>query len=841
MITNIEELPTEVRNALSEEDATLWMAEYNLALDEGESVDCAKVKAWMASRFHPSSRYVCANVSTEIVDAEGDLANVKAYVEAGKELVKNGGILTRNHSNKIIGTVWKIEEGIDKDLNKPCVIAYMNFFRGSMLWDTSWREFCDGRTQFSIGSFVKKPEHRCDSMGCFNELIPEQWFELSNVDRGINPRTYPIERNYEAKGTEDLPQGKIIDMHEDICPAKARYLRFKEKMRGFGHNTHYGEDFILIHGLLGEDELAYIYEEYPDAREFEILRGEEGEEDYTLITPKPIEDTDDMLHSMIALMDDEQEAIQGYNTVMESLRMGGEYSDEVLDKVQAIFDEIIHDEENHIGRILESIRIINPMMYSSIAEGMNESDESTKGCPAGQHEHAGVWGCHDVNRRHHIDDKTTPTDYLDLTDENINVNAIKDTPTERLNEIVHKIAHIIRHFSDEEVHKFLSSTQGKEFILAFLELKRRKVVDGERNMTEKEAGSPVPEASVEEESPAPAMEEEEKGHIPDIQASIANISSTLASVVAIIDQMNTRMLKLENMATESENRENGEMDITSAILGESDGMDSNPIMSDEKDEDEGKGEVPPQFEDKESDEDKSEVEIEVETEDEEESEDKESEDEEDSKDEESDDSEDDDSKEESDDEKKDSEDDVKSKDKEDSEKETKEESKEEDKKESEEESEDKKKGTEEVAEEVKEEAPAEAPEEVVAEEPVPEPPVVEPEPQAEVPVEKADDFEMPVPRGGMTVDFRAMLLKRQMELKAKGVEMYIADSGAQNSLANVQAVQVKGSNLSLVQPSSKIKGFDAEMGIVSGDDSRSIWNSLGSVDNKTLLNKLLGE
>ena len=93
MITNIEELPTEVRNALSEEDATLWMAEYNLALDEGESVDCAKVKAWMASRFHPSSRYVCANVSTEIVDAEGDLANVKAYVEAGKELVKNGGIL----------------------------------------------------------------------------------------------------------------------------------------------------------------------------------------------------------------------------------------------------------------------------------------------------------------------------------------------------------------------------------------------------------------------------------------------------------------------------------------------------------------------------------------------------------------------------------------------------------------------------------------------------------------------------------------------------------------------------------------------------------------------------
>lgn len=837
MITNIEELPTEVRNSLSDEDAVKWMAEYNRNLGEGLSVYASKEMAWLSTRFLPSSRYVCANVSTEIVDAEGDLANVMAYVGAGQELVRNGGILTRNHSNKIIGTVWKIEEGIDKALNKPCVIAYMNFFRGNMLWDTSWKEFREGRTEFSIGSFVKKPEHKCDSMGCYNELIPEQWFELSNVDRGINPRTYPIERNYEAKGTSDIPQGKILDMHEDICPAKARYLRFKEKMGGFGHKTHYGEDFILIHGLLGEDELAYVYEEYPDAREFEILRGEDDEDDYTLITPKPIEDTDDMLHSMIELMEDEQEAIQGYNTVMQSLRMGGEYSDEVLDKVQAIFDEIIHDEENHIGRILESIRIINPSMYSSIAEGMNESDESTKGCPAGQHEHAGVWGCHDVNRRHHIDDKTTPTDYLDLTDENINVNAIKDTPTERLNEIVHKIAHIIRHFTDDEVHKFLSSTQGKEFILAFLELKRRKVVDGERNMTEKEAGcSPAMKSEEEEETPVPEVSEEDKGHIPDIQASIANISSTLASVVAIIDQMNTRMLKLENMATESENRENGEMDITSAILGESDGMDSTPIMSDEKDEDEGKGEVPPQFEDKEESDGESEVEVEIETEDDDkdESEEEESDDDKESDDEESEDSEDDDSKEESDDkESKDSEDEDKSEDKEDS--------KDDDKESDDEESEDKKKGTEEVVEEVKEEVPEASPTQgEVAENTEPEPPVVEPEPQPEVPPVE-DDFEMPVARGGNTVDFRAMLLKRQSELKSKGVEMYIAEAGAQNSLANAQAVHVSGTNLSLIQPSAKIKGFDAEMGVVSNADARSLWKDLGSIDNKTLLSKLLGE
>lgn len=67
-------------------------------------------------------------------------------------------------------------------------------------------------------------------------------------------------------------------------------------MKSWGHDTYYDEDFMLIHGLLGEDELAYIYQEYPDAREFEILRGEGEEDDYVLITPKPITDSDDMLH-----------------------------------------------------------------------------------------------------------------------------------------------------------------------------------------------------------------------------------------------------------------------------------------------------------------------------------------------------------------------------------------------------------------------------------------------------------------------------------------------------------------------------------------------------------------
>lgn len=51
--------------------------------------------------------------------------------------------------------------------------------------------------------------------------------------------------------------------------------------------------------------------------------------------------------------------------------------------------------------------------------------------------------------------------------------------------------------------------------------------------------------------------------------------------------------------------------------------------------------------------------------------------------------------------------------------------------------------------------------------------VVEPIADASV----AQEMEIPIPKGGQAVDFRAMLLSRQAELKAKGVELYIAEEG----------------------------------------------------------------
>lgn len=771
MITMVEDLPTEVRNSLSREDQYHWMEKYNFYKSDGAEPCEAKEMAWMDCRYDDSSRYVCANVSTEIVDREGDLAVVEAYVEAGQELVKNGGILTKNHSNKVIGTVWKIERGVDEATGKNCVLAYMNYFRGNMLYDSSWMEFKAGRTEFSIGSFIQKPERKCDMGKCYNVLIPEQWFELSNVDRGINPRTYPVDYNEASKG--EIPKGTIVEMHDEICPAKKKYMAFKSRMRDYGYDTNYGEDFILIHGLMGEDELAYIYEEYPDVRQFEILMGDDG--DYTLIAPK-----------------------------------------------FTVNEDIIDTED------------------SSVAD----MDEASKGaCPAGQHEHAGVAGCHDILRRHQMDDKTVPTDALDLTDENIDISAIKNTPTEKLTAIVTKIATVLSHFGDDAVSQFLSSTQGKEFVLAFLELKKRKL-NGETNMTEKEAGCDVPKGDAPAEPVEPVeevkaeveevVEETDKGSIPDIQSSIANISSTLASITALVDQMNVRLMKLEDSDLETEG--SGNMSITDAITSSLDaGADIPPTaesVSAENKDDEDKGEVPPQFE---KDEDASAEDSTEESADDAKVEDgSETKDDDEAKDDA--DSKSDDESPKEDDSKKDDSDDAKD---DDSKDDSKEESKDDDakddseKKDDEDDDKEKSKG-EEVppTEPVADPAPVEEVKvEPVSADPAP---VVAPAPAP------APEMELPIPPGGQTVDFRAMFLQRRAELAQKGVEVYIAEGETQNSLANVPIQSIKGTNVTLIHPPAGISVFDAESGI-RGHSMKDALAQMGTMNSNDFIKKLIGE
>ena len=839
--TCIDELPSEVRKSYDEADQNLWMDAYNRACDAGIEPKESRVCAWSECKSNESSRYVCANVSTEVVDKEGDLADVKAYVEAGQKFAEDGGVLMKLHSNKVTGTVWKIEEGIDESTNLPCVVAHMNFYRGSPLYDQTWEEFKKGRQEFSIASLTKKPERECSLKGCFYRLIPEQWYELSNVDMGINPITYPVEVNDAIRGENEGPS--IKEEVTQGCPFKDKYLRFKDKMGKYGHQTHYGdydEKFLLIHGPMGEEEIAYLYEEYPDVREFEFQLGNDdgSKMDYTMVLPKPTKG-DKFIREMGILIGDEREAITGYNVALNVLRDYEILSEEEDNAISKLFEEIIEDETRHIGNLMEVIRIMDPLFYSLLLEGMEEAHEiiegqdETKGvCPAGQHEHSGVWGCHDILRRHQVNNKTLPTDKLDLTDENIDVPKIQGTSTEKLREIVTRVAKILSKFDDEAVQEFLSSPPGKEFVLAFLELKKR--TGKEKEM----------------------IDESTKGMGPDIQSSIANIATTLASITAIIDQMNIRMMKLE------ENREMGagaQGNISDAILAEAQGGPMGAVQDETQgvqgganEAGESKNEVPQQLKEAEEEdvvvedgieegaekvEDVKPGEGESEKPDDAEGGADESEDEGDKPEDEGGEGEPE-KKEEGEPEKKEED----AEDKEDDGKEKK------DLKKGEGTIEDGGAGSGDVKEDVAEEikggdggAGGEgAPKGDGAGEPKGVSPQVAPEGGATAGNGAKGDFEYPIPSGGQVIDFRAMLLQRQAELKEKGVEMYVAEDGAQNSLANTPTEYLKGSNVALVHPSKGVSAFDMGKGIGSAPTADA-WKLMGRVDSQTFLKKIVGE
>lgn len=822
--TTCLELPSGVRNSLSREDQEKWRLEYNSFfdsikdednLDIGNSIsleEYSREHAWESVKYCDSSRYVLANVSTEIVDLDGDLADVDSYVDAGQFFVDSGGLLISSHSNKVVGIVWKVFKGIDEKSGKPCILACMNYFRDRRMYDVAWKEFLEGKTKYSIGSFSQSIRE-CDSHKCYYRLIPEHWFELSNVRSPRNTATYPVDVNEHAKGDDSY----IVEIHDEVCPLKKKYLQLKQTLAEKGLETSYNEGMILINGKMDEDVKTTISSLYPDYRTFDLSKGDGG--DTVLVCPQPINNSDELLDSLVHLITDEQEAIQGYNTVMESIRLGDYLDEKVQTEVFTIFNEIIHDEEKHIGGILEALKRIDPTMASSIAEGMKESSEEVeKGeCPAGQHEHAGVWGCHDIFREHHVNNTTNATDKLDLTDENIDVNAIQNTPTPTLQNIVKKVATILSRYSDDEVQQFLTTTSGKEFILAFLELKQRKM-KGESKMVEKQAGCKEEDTTSETKSEvvtftdAPQTVEKDKG-LPatsDIQSSISNIASTMASMLAVIDQINTRIMKLE--ANSAENTGHDES-IADAILGEtSEGSEemSNKSMNGVAVEDaDDKGDVPPQF-------DKPKEGSEMESEDI--SEKKVESTDEDSLKEESDGKSESGDKPEQDEKPADGEDKSESTDKEEATSEKKEGVPDSEKKKEEPENDEKKKGDIEVVAETETKVEAETavkPDSVEA-------PIVDN--KSEEGVEKTPDKDVPIVESiegkseifaskgcGNIVDFRAMVFARQAELKQKGVDVYYAESEV-NSLASLTPqMQVNKSNVSLIYPSEKIKGFDGHV------------------------------
>ena len=564
MYNSINELPTEVRNSFTLDDANSWMRAYNAHYEEWQRGDITvppeyvtpetyiRSLAWMDCRYLESSRFVEPVVTTEVVDKQMELAPVDEYLKAAYDALEKGGVGIGAHSNKVCFVMWDAFKTEDPKTGAPAIAVRINFFRDTLLYDREWEMFLDGRREWSIGSYTQDVID-CDSGRCHTRIMPLQWFELSNVKEGVNPRTYVREFNEKAKG-----EMVMRDFHEDECPIKKAYREFKERIteitKGMGSIEMMEGGIGVMHGKGLDEASEEAHQRFPQY-DFHKIEMEDTDEEFVVMVPRPIDTIDEVLHSMVHLIMDEQEAIEGYNMVQEGLIEGTWATEEELSKIAEMFEEVKTDEKNHIGVILKAIQVLAPDTYSSILDGMSEAGdaERIKGveCPAGQHSHPGVKGCHDVFRKHDFHHSNAPSDKLDLTDEDIDVQSIEEMPTERLKEIVTKIAGVLARYDNEEVSNFLSTTSGKEFVLMFLELKKRKhektevkeMTDETVEVSEKEAGCKGEPEQTDENT---AVKEAEKGtDAPDILTLINSLTAAVASLAPVVDSINARLIKIE--------------------------------------------------------------------------------------------------------------------------------------------------------------------------------------------------------------------------------------------------------------------------------------------------------
>ena len=697
--TALEEIPFNIRRCYDTEDLTVWRDKYNefyTKIKAGEievpdycSNDAmyARELAFDACKYLPSSRFVEASSTVEVLDRQNEIADIESYYDGSSEFIDFGGIGIQQHSSKVISTIWKAYKGIDEATGQPAIFTCENYFRGKKLYDDAWYAVLNGGlSEKSIGSRIDpaKTKTECDENGCHNRVYADQWFELSSVFRGANPRTYIVDKHEALKSFGNVHIVAINDRYK-MCPIKEKYLSFKSDIADIDPTArvHYLDDGLMyVSGSNKDTYKQIISQHYPDAQTIQGSIEKVG--NFTFIVDRTKgEYTDlDVFDELMRQVDGEREAIDGYTASMKYLDTT-DLKPEVKENLKKILDEIISDEQRHIGTLEKAIAILSEEFHVNFEEGEDEAkeiaekgDETGGACPEGQHQHAGVSGCHDIMREH-----------PELTSgQNRSVHYLASMPDSELRDLLISMTSLIREYPREKVESFLSTPAGKKYIRMYVEYQRRRKASDyteSKKMSEKveetalkedavvdindtkgckqedlkeaipearpDASDPTDDSAnsgpiTEEvpaesdptpESPTEAIPDEGLKSDADLPSAMANIASMLVSINSKIETMSARLDGLENMTKmQLETKDT----IADEVMEEVAEVPEAPVAEEEKVEDISP-EVPPAKEDADeekdeaSDDGKVEEEVEVEDKTEDKTEDKDESKDEDSKDE----------------------------------------------------------------------------------------------------------------------------------------------------------------------------------------------------------------
>lgn len=274
MYSCIDELPSNVKSALTSDEQALWLKTYN----ETNSVD----KAWNSVEAAARTFEFFANA--EIIDLQGELVKSDALLEAMPAYIKTGGPVIDTHSNRIVGTVYRYEPAVTPAGHKA-VKCKAAIWKGQRVYDAVWHDIQSGKKPaVSIGGDKLQENIQCSKYGCHNEISKLHLYEISPVLRPANPESSIIAVNAAAKSVLDGPgePGKERDtMSEDNATAQAPPGGMKKEDAPGGEYDELKE--LVAQVLEGQNatnaRLDALEEKVNGKNETDQIAAEEGEDE----------------------------------------------------------------------------------------------------------------------------------------------------------------------------------------------------------------------------------------------------------------------------------------------------------------------------------------------------------------------------------------------------------------------------------------------------------------------------------------------------------------------------------------------------------------------------------
>jgi len=218
-----DELPTQVRLALTDEQQTAWRELYNA---HPGPWPVAKRDAWRTlATMDEDVRWFGAWASVQVEDGHGTIFDIDAMARCMPTYVDNGGEVALMHRAGTYGTVYDYDVREHPE-GKVGIYVVGALYKGQEKYDRLWEALSRRRSDegqvmlgLSLGAFTAEGMHWiCDDELCEYRLVTEDIKEFSITDQPSNPLALGYANGKARMEERTMTEEEPTEQREDTNP-----------------------------------------------------------------------------------------------------------------------------------------------------------------------------------------------------------------------------------------------------------------------------------------------------------------------------------------------------------------------------------------------------------------------------------------------------------------------------------------------------------------------------------------------------------------------------------------------------------------------------------------------